>query len=99
MARARGGNRGWSPEQKHKQPVSVGADWSSMLIRDPCAQKLRKSEEVRVGFPKSSPLGRGTSPPNPMLGTDEEGVGKPQFRSPASTEVIRLDPLGSCSSG
>ena len=58
--------------------LPVGAERSSILIRVPCAQKSRKSVELRGSPPKTSLSGGGTSPLKPMPGIDVEGVSRPQ---------------------
>ena len=42
-----------------------GAEKSSILTRDPCAQKSRKGEEAKTAF-----SGQGTSPPKPTRGSE-----------------------------
>ena len=67
---------------------------SSILIRGPCARKLRESEKVKDSPPKRTPSVCGTSPLKPTPGVGEERVRSPQARMgkmpPSSTGVRQL---------
>ena len=86
---------------KRATNLPEGADRSSILIRDPCVRKSRKSGQSKGSPTKTAFAGRGTRPSKPTPGVGEERVRSPQARTrkvpPSSTGVRLLNLLRSCS--